>query len=46
MKRDFVTLACDDVTVETVVRNIELATNKPLAVRQGPFTDGVPLCIP
>ena len=34
------------VAVETVVRNIEFATNKPLAIRAFPLTNSVPRLVP
>ena len=34
------------MAVKTVVRHIEFSADKPLAVWQVPFTDGVPVCIP
>ena len=46
MKSDLVALACNDMTVEAVVGDIEFPADKPFAVRQIPFTDGVPVRIP
>ena len=37
---------CRKVTVETVVRNIDLAANKPFRVRLIPFEHGVPFAKP
>ena len=46
MECDFVALARNDMTIKTVVGHIEFPANKPFAVRQIPFTDRVPRCIP
>src|SRR5258708_5602097 len=45
-KRSFVSSPAGDVPVQTVVRNIQLATTKPLRMRCVPLQNRVPLLEP
>ena len=46
MNRHLVAIASKYMPVKTVVRDIQLATDKPLGVRNIPFANGVPILIP